>query len=96
VPPAQALPATAAALLDLARIPTGVGEIKTVQLMNATLGCALLAFAWRFIGNLPVSGRAQFFGFALLALNPKLVGINAQATNDTFVIFFDVAALYFA
>jgi hypothetical protein len=32
--------------------------------------------------------------FSLLALNPGLIGINAQATNDSFVILFATLALY--
>ena len=37
---------------------------------------------------------AQLLCFALIALNPKLIAINAQAANDTFAIFFGTLALY--
>ncbi len=38
----------------------------------------------------------KILAFGLVALNPKLIGINSQATNDSFVILFSTAALYAA
>jgi hypothetical protein len=87
---------TAAAVLDIGHVPPGIAEIKIVQLMNAMLGSPILVFAWRFIRELNVGVHAKGFAFALLALNPTLIGVNGQATNDTFVIFFGVATLYWA
>jgi len=39
--------------------------------------------------------KVRFLSFSLLALNPALIGINAQATNDSFTILFGTMALYF-
>jgi hypothetical protein len=87
---------TAAVLLNQMRVAPGRSEIRVVQLLNATFACGILLVAWRFVRGIEISNRAQFFGLSLFALNPKLIGISAQVTNDTFVIFFGVVTLYCA
>src|SRR5262249_50244389 len=55
-----------------------------------------LFLAYRFLmKELEVSEKVRFIAFSLLALNPVLIGINAQATNDSFVILFGSLAFYF-
>jgi hypothetical protein len=71
-------------------------RIRIAQLVSCTAGILTLLLALRFFLNQPkVSTKVRFFSFSLLALNPDLIGINAQATNDSFVILFASLALYF-
>ncbi|OQY69333.1 MAG: hypothetical protein B6D46_00355 [Polyangiaceae bacterium UTPRO1] len=58
------------------------------QMVNATAGILTLFVVLRFLDLQDVSNRTRFFAFALVALNPALVAINAQVTNDSFVILF--------
>jgi hypothetical protein len=72
-------------------------RIVTVQMINFLMSLVILWFLWLFIRSLdPADDHLKLLTFGLLALNPELVGINAQATNDTFVITFSIIALYFA
>lgn len=67
------------------------------QLINCLLSVVNLAVVWLFVRTLPfASTRFKVLAFALVALNPSLIGINSQATNDTFVILFSTLALFCA
>jgi len=67
------------------------------QLVNFIAGTITVIIAWIFIKKLPFKNDLlKLLAFALTALNPALIGINGQATNDTFVILFSTLALYFA
>jgi Dolichyl-phosphate-mannose-protein mannosyltransferase len=71
-------------------------RIRIAQLVSCAAGILTLVLALRFfMANPNVSTKAGFFSFSLLALNPDLIAINAQATNDSFVILFGSLALYF-
>jgi hypothetical protein len=66
------------------------------QLINFAAGLITLALVWIFLINIPFKNNLlKLLAFALTALNPVLIGINSQATNDTFVILFSTLALYF-
>ncbi len=66
------------------------------QTINFLLAGVHLIVIWIFIKELPFgSMRLKIPAFALLALNPALIGINSQATNDTFVILFSTLALFY-
>jgi hypothetical protein len=88
--------ATAAAVIQLPGLRTADRQIVAVQLLNAAIGCATLLLAWWLLRASDISDSARVFGFGLTALNPELIGINGQATNDTFAIFFGAVAVYFA
>ncbi|MFH1524320.1 MAG: glycosyltransferase family 39 protein [Chloroflexota bacterium] len=65
------------------------------QLVNFVAGLITLVIVWIFLRNLPVKNeRLKLLAFALAGLNPAVIGINAQATNDTFAILFSTLALY--
>ncbi len=67
------------------------------EAINFIAAGILLVFVWKFIKRAPVQhDRLRLVAFALVALNPPLVGINAQATNDTFAILFSTLAIYYA
>jgi len=63
------------------------------QALNCLAGLAGLGLAYRFLERLQVGRRTRLWCFALAAFNPKLIGIQAQATNDSFVILFGTIAI---
>jgi len=65
------------------------------QMINALAGIVTLFIIYRFLGKLELDASSRLITFGLVALNPALIGINAQATNDTFVILFSTLALFF-
>jgi hypothetical protein len=69
--------------------------IIAVQLFNVVLGFFILLLSWKFIDRQAISSQWKKFSFALLALNPCLIGINIQITNDTLEILSGVSATYF-
>ena len=70
--------------------------ILAIQLINFVAGLISIVIIWIFIYKLPFRNEfLKLMAFALAALNPALIGINAQATNDTFAILFSTLALYF-
>lgn len=70
-------------------------QIRIAQFINVIAGGITLYFAYLFLVGLPFSNKLKAICFSLVSLNPKLIGINAQATNDSFVILFSTACLFF-
>src|SRR5436190_11059759 len=71
-------------------------KIIAVQMVNFVFSFFILLFLWMFINRQRYSDRLKLFSFALVALNPCLIGINVQATNDTLAILAGVATVYYA
>jgi len=72
-------------------------DIQTLvaELLNFIAGVITLGILGMFIRGFPVrEERIKPVVFALAALNPQLIGISAQATNDAFAILFSTLALY--
>jgi hypothetical protein len=69
-------------------------RIKIAQWINACAGILTILIVWMFLRRLSVGNAAKLTAFSLIALNPCLIAINAQATNDSFAILFGTAALY--
>jgi hypothetical protein len=68
---------------------------RAAQLVSCAAGIATLWLALMFLkSHAWGSPKVGCLSFALVALNPGLIGINAQATNDSFVILFANLALY--
>jgi len=87
--------ATVAAFLKLVSSDAIWLQVVIAQLVSCAAGVLTLIVAYRFMDELKVTEKVRFLSFSLLALNPDLIGINAQATNDSFVILFVSLALYF-
>lgn len=66
----------------------------TAQLLSALAGIATLAYILSFLLALRLAPSTTLITFALTALNPALIGIHIQSTNDAFVILFGTAALF--
>ncbi len=61
--------------------------ILTAQFLNVVLGTATLIVGYHFIRRLSSDPLVRFLATSWIALNPALLGINVQATNDTLIIF---------
>lgn len=90
---------TAANILDIPFVEKARQNMsipQAVELINFVFGLAILIVIAYFIASLPVKNEIlKILAFGLVALNPKLIGINSQITNDTFAILFSTLALYF-
>jgi len=72
------------------------GLSLVAEIINLLAGLVTLAVALVFIARLPVKNTwLKLVAFGLLALNPALIGINSQATNDSFAILFSTLAIYY-
>lgn len=69
--------------------------IRLAQMVNVGAGSMTLVIVQSFLQRLNISKKAQVITFAFAALNPAIIGVNAQASNDSFVILFSTGALYF-
>jgi hypothetical protein len=73
-----------------------ISQTILAQLLNAFLGTVYILVLWIFITALPIGNEPlKIIAFSLVAFNPSLIGINAQATNDTLAILFATLAIYF-
>ena len=64
------------------------------QYINVAAGMLTLGLVKNFLKQIAAPRIAAFWALALIALNPDFIGINAQASNDTFVIFFGTLSFY--
>lgn len=72
-------------------------QIVFIQLLNFIAGILTLAVIYKVIQEYPSeNGPFKLVAFALVALNPKIIAINSQASNDTCAILFSTLAIYFA
>lgn len=70
-------------------------QIRMAQIVNCVAGILTIYIVYLFLINKPLDDKLRLICFSMVALNPKLIGINAQATNDSFVILFSTLTLYF-
>jgi hypothetical protein len=87
---------TVAALWRALAISSPVSRIRLAQMVSCVAGIVTLWIVLVFLRREDnVSAKVGFLSFSLIALNPGLTAINAQATNDSFVILFASLALFF-
>lgn len=84
--------AVAAALMVLPPVPYNV-QIRVAQLLSCIAGIVTLLLLRSLLERLPLRQPLRELSFALVALNPKMVAISMQATNDAFVTVFGTLAL---
>lgn len=70
--------------------------LRTAQLLSCGAGILALLLVHSFLRRQAVGEGPRLIALSLVALNPKLIGLNAQATNDSFVILFGTLSLYLA
>ena len=86
---------TAAALLAGFGVTGDPYQTVFLQCLNVYAGGLTLFVLYRFLKN-EFGGPepVKLLTFALVALNPKFIAINAQVSNDTFAILFSTLALF--
>jgi hypothetical protein len=65
------------------------------HLVSCAAGIVTLVLVARFLRHVGRHPDTRLVALALVSLNPPLVAINAQATNDSFLILFATTALLF-
>ena len=84
-------------LLNSFKIQSPAYQVIFVQLMNVLAGILTLLLVWKLIQEYPaINFWIKIISFALIALNPKLIAINSQSSNDSFAILFGSLALFYA
>lgn len=78
--------ATVAFSIRWIRIDSASYQIILAQLFSTAAGLITLVCIFLFLRDAGVGPLLLGTTISLCALNPKLIGINAQATNDSFVI----------
>ena len=76
---------------------TKTREQRTIiaQGINAITGIlTLLIFLTFTLQQKQFSKKTQLLAFSVVALNPRFIAINAQASNDAFIIFFSSVIIY--
>jgi hypothetical protein len=90
---------TTARLLQLAGVdPENVDKRVNLGagLINFLAGLLTLIVVALVITRIPSVGETlKLVAFGLVALNPDLIGISSQATNDAFAILFSTLAIFF-
>ena len=71
-------------------------QIVVAQFLNVAAGLATLWFLWTELVRYSKNSFCLYATFALIALNPRFIGINCQASNDSFAVLFSTVAIVFA
>ena len=71
-------------------------EIKVCNMVSVFCGVITLAFCFLFLAlQSQVPTLMKCIIFSLIALNPRLIAINAQATNDSMMIMLGTMVIFF-
>jgi hypothetical protein len=87
--------AAGAVLLKVLRLREGRAATLAVQAMNCAAGIGTLWIVLLFARGLTTDPVRRLLVFSTAALNPYLIAVSAQASNDAFVVLFSTLALYF-
>lgn len=85
---------TVAKLWSFLNLNTDKARFILAQLLNAIAGIFTVIICWLFIRKQPFRDSSKLLCFSLVALNPGLIVINAEASNDSFVILFGSIVIY--
>jgi len=69
-------------------------RIVTGQLLNSLAGMVTLGIVLVALNRMISDARWRLWTFALIALNPRLIAIHGQLSNDSFAILFATGAIY--
>ena len=86
--------AVCALIWKIIPITVGKAQIIMAQLINCFAGLTTVYISLLFLNRLHLSDKIRFFVFSLVALNPGMIGIDIQVTNDSFVVMLVSAMLY--
>lgn len=84
---------TVAMLWSLSPWESATLQVRLAQGVSCAAGIATLFVARAGLAQHQMSPSNRLLAFVLIALNPTLIGLNAQATNDSFVILFATISL---
>ncbi len=70
-------------------------HVRVGNLLACAAGIVTLWIVLKWLQQVDISRKSRLLTFSILALNPKLIAINSQTTNDSFVIMFGTIAIYF-
>jgi hypothetical protein len=84
-----------AKLFQLFSIENNEHQIIFAQLINSAMGMLTLFFIYLFLTGQPLPRKVKLISFALIALNPALIAVNSQASNDSLVILLSTMTIYF-
>lgn len=85
-----------ATCINLGKIYDASAQTLLAQLISCFAGILTLVVFYYFLTLLSLSRWVKFWAFSLVALNPRLISINVQATNDSLAIFFGACTIFFA
>jgi hypothetical protein len=77
--------------LDLVNRPS---QIVAGQLLNTVAGSATLLLVFLALRESQSQAKYRFWIFVMIALNPRLIAINGQLSNDSFAILFATSAIF--
>ncbi len=84
-----------AAMVHMLGITSEPSRIVAGQLLNAVAGMVTLGLVFAALNTSQFQAKWRFWAFALISLNPRLIAINGQLSNDTFAILFATGAIFF-
>lgn len=84
---------TLAALFKITDTTNPNSQILLANLLNVLAGVLTLVLIYKFLLSQSFNPLLSLLAFSFAALNPKFIAINAQATNDSFLILFSTCAL---
>ena len=84
-----------AAMVRTFGLTTESSRIVAGQLMNSVAGLATLEMVLLALNASQFQPSWRLWTLALIALNPRLIAINGQLSNDSFAILFATAAIFF-
>ena len=85
---------TVAKLWSFLDLDTDKERFILAQLLNAVAGILTILICWLFIKKQSYQESTKLLCFSLVALNPGLIVINSQASNDSFIILFGTIVIY--
>lgn len=83
-----------AAMIRIFGLSTEVSRVVAGQLLNSLAGLLTLGLVFSVLNAAPLHAKWRLWAFTLIALNPRLIAINGQFSNDSFAILFATAAIF--
>jgi hypothetical protein len=83
-----------AAMIRAGGLANEPSRIVAGQLLNALAGMVTLGFVFVALNRLQLQPKWRLWTFALIALNPRLIAIHGQLSNDSFAILFGTGAIF--
>jgi len=83
-----------ATMIRIFGLTTETSQIVAGQLLNSAAGMMTLGLVFMALNRLKLHAKWRLWAFALIALNPRLIAINGQLSNDSLAILFATGAIF--